>query len=119
LTNQDSTRVADRVRRLLDGWYRRLPALARAEIRQRFTAPVRRAHLGAFWEMYLHAATSRLDFDIDIDVGRGRLVGSRPTQSPLHGASYSLAAYTVETSTNEPFSTRDASQKTIFEVCVE
>jgi hypothetical protein len=68
--DQDDRRIAGHVRRLTDEWYRRLPAHARAEIRQRFTASSSGAHLGAFWEMYLHDATSRLHRDVDVDVGR-------------------------------------------------
>jgi len=69
--------VADEVRRLMDGWYRRLPAHARSEIRQRFRAPASGDHLGAFWEMYLYEAASRLDRDVDLDVGRDH-GGRRP-----------------------------------------
>ncbi len=63
--------TADRVRRLIDVWYRTLPAHAQPEIRQRFTESSLGAHLGAFWEMYLHEATRRLGFDVDLNVGRG------------------------------------------------
>jgi hypothetical protein len=69
--------VADEVRRLMDGWYRRLPAHSRSEIRQRFRAPASGDHLGAFWEMYLYEAASRLDRDVDLDVGRDH-GGRRP-----------------------------------------
>jgi hypothetical protein len=62
--------VAERVRRLMEQWYQRLPAHARPEIRQRFCSPQLGAHLGAFWEMYLHEATGRLEFKVDLDVGR-------------------------------------------------
>ena len=68
--DEDDRQVADHVRRLMDKWYRRLPAHARPEIRQRFAAASSGAHLGAFWEMYLHEATSRLERDVDVDVGR-------------------------------------------------
>jgi hypothetical protein len=67
--------AAERVRRLMDSWYRRLPAHARTEIRQRFTSPKLGAHLGAFWEMYLYEAASRLKLKVDLDVGRDH--GSR------------------------------------------
>jgi hypothetical protein len=62
--------IPDRVRRVLDAWYARLPDHARSEIRRRFTAKTTGAHLGAFWELYLHEAAWRLRFEIDIDVGR-------------------------------------------------
>ena len=62
--------AAERVRRLMDSWYRRLPAHARTEIRQRFTSPKLGAYLGAFWEMYLYEAASRLELKVDLDVGR-------------------------------------------------
>lgn len=60
--------AADRVRRLIDDWYRSLPPHAQPEIRRRFTERSLGAHLGAFWEMYLYAATRRLGFEVDIDV---------------------------------------------------
>jgi hypothetical protein len=62
--------IADRVRGLMDEWYARLPEHSRAEILQRFAEKSRGAHLGAFWEMYLHEAANRLGFDVDFDVGR-------------------------------------------------
>jgi hypothetical protein len=62
--------TADRVRGLVDDWYRLLPAHAQSEIHQRFTEPSLGAHLSAFWETYLHEATRRLDFDVEIDIGR-------------------------------------------------
>lgn len=61
----------------MDEWFGRLPAHAQREIRERFTAPSSGAHLGAFWEMYLHEATSRLGLEVDIDVGRDH-AGRRP-----------------------------------------
>ncbi|MFI4991431.1 MAG: hypothetical protein ACHQHO_11030 [Solirubrobacterales bacterium] len=68
--DQDERPLADHVRRLMDEWYGRLPAHARREIRQRFAAASSGAHLGAFWEMYLHETTGRLELDVDVDVGR-------------------------------------------------
>jgi hypothetical protein len=62
--------VAQRVRDLMDEWYRRLPAHARSEIRERFCSSALGAHLGAFWEIYLHEAASRLEREVDVDVGR-------------------------------------------------
>ncbi len=61
---------ADRVRRLMDEWYGRLPAHSRAEIRQRFMEEPTASHLGAFWELYLHEASIRLHSRVDLDVGR-------------------------------------------------
>ena len=69
--------VAERVRWLMERWYRRLPAHARSEIRQRFCSPALGAHLGAFWEMYLYEAASGLDLEADLDVGRDH-GGRRP-----------------------------------------
>src|SRR6202034_3647955 len=48
----------------------RMPTHAQREIRSRFTAAPSGAYLGAFWEMYLHEATSRLGFDVEVSVGR-------------------------------------------------
>jgi hypothetical protein len=62
--------TADHVRGLMDEWYRSLPAHAQPEIRQRFTEPSLGAHLGAFWEMYLHEVTRRLGVEVEIDIGR-------------------------------------------------
>jgi hypothetical protein len=62
--------IPDRVRRLMDTWYARLPEHSGPEIRQRFTEKKTGAHLGAFWELYLHEAACRLGFEVDIDVGR-------------------------------------------------
>lgn len=69
--------IPDRVRGLMDEWYARLPEHSRAEIRQRFTETSTGAHLGAFWELYLHESGCRLGFDVDIDVGRDH-AGRRP-----------------------------------------
>jgi hypothetical protein len=67
----------DRIRRLIDEWYARLPPHSRAEIRQRFADRSTATHLGAFWELYLHEAGRCLGFDVDIDVGRD-VAGRRP-----------------------------------------
>lgn len=69
--------IPDRVRRVSDAWYARLPHHARPEIRQRFTAKRTGVHLGAFWELYLHEAAWRLRFEVDLDVGRDH-AGRRP-----------------------------------------
>jgi hypothetical protein len=69
--------IPDRVRRLMDAWYARLPDHARSEIRQRFTQKTMGAHLGAFWELCLHEAGCRLGYEVDIDVGRDS-AGRRP-----------------------------------------
>jgi hypothetical protein len=68
--DQATSKIADRVRSLMDEWFRSLPAHAQPENRQRFMSPSLGAHLGAFWEMYQHEAARRLCFDVDIDVGR-------------------------------------------------
>lgn len=68
--DRDASRIAENVRRVIDEWYRRLPAHSRPEVCQRFRSPSLGAHLGAFWEIYLHEATTRLGFEVDIDVGR-------------------------------------------------
>ncbi len=59
-----------RARDLLDGWYSELPAQARASIRVRFADADPGHHLGALWELYLHETFRRLDYEVDLDVGR-------------------------------------------------
>jgi len=54
----------------MDEWYARLPERSRPEIRQRFCESTTGAHLGAFWEMYVHEAICRLDFEVDVAIGR-------------------------------------------------
>lgn len=61
--------VPEQVRRLLDRWYLELPAHARGEIHQRFAEPSIGAHLGAFWELYLHETARRLGFDVEVNIG--------------------------------------------------
>jgi hypothetical protein len=61
--------VAEQGRHVMDQWYREMPIHARAEIRQRFTDRSIGAHLGAFWELYLHEAGRRLEFDVEVNIG--------------------------------------------------
>jgi hypothetical protein len=75
--DQATGAVADRVRWLMDEWYAALPSHAEPEIWQRFASPSPGAHLGAFWEMYLHEALRRLELGVALDVGRDH-AGRRP-----------------------------------------
>jgi hypothetical protein len=61
--------VPERVRGVLEEWYRELPAEARDSIGNRFRSSDPGHHLGALWELYMHAALFRLDYDIDLDIG--------------------------------------------------
>ncbi|HEX4806427.1 MAG TPA: hypothetical protein VFU94_11050 [Conexibacter sp.] len=59
----------DRVRAQLDGWYARLPAAARADVRNRFAQPAELDHAGAFWELWVHEAHRRRGFEIAVNIG--------------------------------------------------
>jgi hypothetical protein len=61
--------VPERVRGVLDEWYRELPTEAQESVGNRFRSWDPGQHLGALWELYLHAALFRLDYDIDLDIG--------------------------------------------------
>lgn len=61
--------ISAEVRRKLDEWYRRLPPSARRSIHERFASDDDSAHLGAFFELYLHEFFSRLGA-VDFDVGK-------------------------------------------------
>lgn len=61
--------AAERTRQLLDKWCAELPPAAAAQIRERFTSKDDIVHRGAFLELYLHALTRAMGFDVDIDVG--------------------------------------------------
>jgi hypothetical protein len=67
-----------RIRAVFDAWYARLPVAARASIRNRFAAADQGHHLGALWELYLHEAFARIDYAIDLDVGREDAANPRP-----------------------------------------
>src|SRR5947209_1466108 len=67
-----------RIRSVLDDWYGRLPIAARASIRNRFSAAALGHHLGALLELYLHEAFLRLDYELDLDIGREDAAHRRP-----------------------------------------
>ncbi len=58
-----------RVRGELDGWFLRLPAAARADLRNRFALPDELDHAGAFWELWVHEAHRRLGYDVTVNIG--------------------------------------------------
>ena len=60
----------ERVRRELDGWFARLPAPARADLRNRFAQDAELDHAGAFWELWVHEAHRRRGFEITVNIGR-------------------------------------------------
>lgn len=70
--------AADRVRAVLDGWWRRLPDAARFQVRERFMDAKLAVHLGAFWEVYLHESFSRICSEVDADIGNDAIAGRRP-----------------------------------------
>jgi len=58
-----------RVRGELDGWFARLPAAARADLRNRFAQDAELDHAGAFWELWVHEAHRRRGFDVTVNIG--------------------------------------------------
>lgn len=59
----------ERVRAELDGWFARLPAPARADLRNRFAQAAELDHAGAFWELWLHEAHRRRGFEVTVNIG--------------------------------------------------
>jgi hypothetical protein len=55
----------DRVRRLVNSWFDRFPSDSRDELRGRLTSGNDVDFNGAFWELYLHEAYSRLGYSVD------------------------------------------------------
>ena len=53
----------------LDGWFARLPAPARADLRNRFAQPAELDHAGAFWELWVHEAHRRRGFEVTVNIG--------------------------------------------------
>jgi len=60
----------ERVRAELDGWFARLPAPARADLRNRFAQADALDHAGAFWELWVHEAHRRRGFEVTVNIGR-------------------------------------------------
>lgn len=52
-------------RRLLDDWFMAFPQQHRADLRQRFRSKDDRHHEGAFFELYLHALSESLGFEVE------------------------------------------------------
>ena len=59
----------ERVRAELDGWYARLPAAARADLRNRFAQEAELGHAGAFWELWVHEAHRRRGVEVQVNIG--------------------------------------------------
>ncbi|MBS1868284.1 MAG: hypothetical protein JSS99_01325 [Actinobacteria bacterium] len=59
----------ERVRAQLDGWFARLPAPARADLRNRFAQDAELDHAGAFWELCVHELHRRRGFEIVVNIG--------------------------------------------------
>jgi hypothetical protein len=59
----------ERVRAELDGWFARLPAAARADLRNRFAQHAELDHAGAFWELWVHEAHRRRGFEVTVNIG--------------------------------------------------
>jgi hypothetical protein len=60
----------ERVRSELDSWFARLPAAARADLRNRFAQTAELDHAGAFWELWVHEAHRRRGFEVTVNIGR-------------------------------------------------
>jgi hypothetical protein len=67
--DQSEGEVAHRIRVLMDRWFLRMPPCARGELGNRFRSQELGAHLGAFWELYVHEVSIRLGFDVTVYVG--------------------------------------------------
>jgi hypothetical protein len=67
-----------RVRSLMDRWFAALPAQARDQVQRRFRSASLGDHLGAFWELYLYAVSTQLDFDVAVDIGNDSDRDRRP-----------------------------------------
>lgn len=59
----------ERVRAELDSWFARLPAPARADLRNRFAQADALDHAGAFWELWVHEAHRRRGFEVTVNIG--------------------------------------------------
>lgn len=59
----------ERIRRELDGWFARLPAAARSDLRNRFAQDAELDHAGAFWELWVHEAHRRRGFEVTVNIG--------------------------------------------------
>lgn len=57
------------VRAALDTWFLRLPAAARADVRNRFAQDAELDHAGAFWELWVHEAHRRRGFEVEVNIG--------------------------------------------------
>jgi hypothetical protein len=70
--------TAERVRELLETWWSELPAAARPQVRERLTSTDPVVHLGAFWELYVHASLQHLFGAVIVDVGEDHLDRRQP-----------------------------------------
>lgn len=55
-----------KVRQLLDAWFAVVPGPHQKDLRARFRSPDPPQHVGAWWELYLHAAFIHMGFEVDI-----------------------------------------------------
>jgi hypothetical protein len=67
--DQSEGQVAHRIRLLMDQWLLRMPPHARGELGNRFRSQDFGAHMGAFWELYVHEVSIRLGFDVTVNIG--------------------------------------------------
>jgi hypothetical protein len=57
------------VRDALDGWFAALPEPARRDLRNRFALTSELDHMGALWELWVHAAHRRAGFELTVHIG--------------------------------------------------
>ncbi len=57
------------MRRTLDCWFLALPEVARRDLRNRFVLTSELDHMGALWELWVHAAHRRRGFDVTVHIG--------------------------------------------------
>jgi hypothetical protein len=68
----------ERVRETISAWWVEMPETARAQVRERFQSTAEPTHLGAFWEIYLHACLLRLFGGVSVDIGEDQVARRRP-----------------------------------------
>jgi len=64
--NRSDRIEAERIRALLEEWFERYPDQDKVEFASRFRQSDNRQFLSAFFELYLHALLSELDYEIEV-----------------------------------------------------
>lgn len=58
--------IWDRIRNTLDDWFASYPRPHAADLRGRFRSKHEGAHLGAFWELYVHRMFTRMGYVVEV-----------------------------------------------------